>query len=69
MTVKAFAIRENVSENTVRRWIRSGLIKGAIRTYSGRLICWDIPEDAKAPMTYMWYDDPNEQFHPIDGEV
>lgn len=47
MTIKMFAIREGVREDTVRRWLKIGSLKGATKTYSGRLMRWDIPENAR----------------------
>lgn len=47
MTIKMFANREGVHEDTVLRWLKKGSLKGAKKTYSGRLIRWDIPEDAR----------------------
>ena len=37
-----------VSENTLRRWLREGLIPGAEQDGKGRP--WRIPEDAECPV-------------------
>lgn len=48
MTVKEFAEKQNVKENTVYKWIESGYIAGVARTGKD---CYYIPNSARKPYT------------------